>query len=244
MRRIERPHRRAPRPWQLVLWASTVLLIALPVSLKLLGFPVSRWVLAFAFVPVTASEIWHAVKARLRARRAARRRGAPSGAAAWPLGEPYEIGVDVHCDGERELCTATADARGIAFDNVNGGLGGSDVPMRVDVTGETYVEAHPLYVEIGGARDRIRLHPYAYVDRERLLAELAARWPDAFRFAEPRRPVAPPARLERPPGMVLTEHFGLASALAGPMDPGNPPPPRKSGLGVGLFVPPPGLSAE
>ena len=33
--------------------------------------------------------------------------------------------------------------------------------------------------------------------------------------------------------------FGLASALAGPMDRGNPAPPRKSGLGVGLFVAPP-----
>ena len=57
---------------------------------------------------------------------------------------------------------------------------------------------------------------------------------------------APPAAVPAPSEDAARPATGLAlgSALAGPMESGNPAPPRKSGLGVGLFVPPPGSKPD
>jgi hypothetical protein len=129
----------------------------------------------------------------------------------------------------------------------------------------TVVRVRRTEIEIEARWWKVRVVPKDYEDRQRLLWELALRCnaavergideaaaearakarplvpaPRAKPSASPDAPVAlaPPADPSR-----LTDldraMTGLGSALAGPMTPRNPAPPRKSGLGVGLFPAPP-----
>jgi hypothetical protein len=106
-------------------------------------------------------------------------------------------------------------------------------------------------IDLVDASGALTLFPASYADRERLLWELAVRCPDAMERGldesapPPARPAppasAPPASDEHPIG---PSGLALGSALAGPAERGNPAPPRKSGLGVGLFGPPPGQGGD
>jgi hypothetical protein len=159
----------------------------------------------------------------------------------WPLGEPYLVGFEHRGRGDRthgELHVGPEDLTLLTH------LGRRTTVTLADVTA---VRVRATGIDVETARETLILFPASYADRQRLLWELAVRCPDAMErgldeaAAPPARPApsaaAPPAEGEHARG---PSGLALGSALAGPMDRANPAPPRKSGLGVGLFVPPPG----
>jgi hypothetical protein len=157
----------------------------------------------------------------------------------WPLGESYAVEIDELCDGARRGGVLVLDEEALEF----GPLDSTVVALK-DVVA---IHVRPTWIEFVTTDRRFRVVPRSYADRERLLFELAVRCNQAMErgIEESASPApTPPA----PPGDVedLDRRMtgsGLASALAGPMDRGNPAPPRKSGLGNGLFVAGPGDGA-
>jgi hypothetical protein len=158
----------------------------------------------------------------------------------WQLGESYAVAVDERCDGKRAPTVLAIDEEALEFGTLD--------PKRTPLDAVVAVRVRSSWIEIETKGARFRLVPSSYADRERLLWELAYRRADAFEFAA-----------EKPQGATTSQSpadedvadldrrmtgSGLGSALAGPMDAGNPAPPRKSGLGVGLFAPPPGDPRE
>jgi len=165
----------------------------------------------------------------------------------WPLGEPYTIQLDPRGDGSRSWCNLEFTEDAVEFSHLSGAY---EVPelgsgrLRIAPKDVSAVRVRATWIEIESGTLKFRVVPRSYADRERLLYELAVRCNDAMErgideSAGPARKPASPA----PPGDVedLDRRMtgsGLASALAGPMDRGNPAPPRKSGLGNGLFIGP------
>jgi hypothetical protein len=153
----------------------------------------------------------------------------------WPLGEPYFLEVDT--DGVRRGARLELGESTLAIE-------GASEPWS-DVLA---IRVRPVWIEIETKRRRVRVVPSSYAERERLLWELAYRRADAFEFAAEKPAGAAPASTAADEDVADLDRrmtgSGLGSALAGPMDGGNPAPPRKSGLGVGLFAPPPGGPRE
>jgi hypothetical protein len=163
----------------------------------------------------------------------------------WPLGEPYRVTFQHRGRGDRthgELHVGPEDLTLLVEFGERTTVALADVTVvRVRATG----------IDVETARATLILTPASYADRQRLLWELAVRCPDAMERGldesapPPARPAppawAPPTPDEHPSG---PSGLALGSTLAGPMDRANPAPPRKSGLGVGLFVPPPGQRGD
>lgn len=193
-------------------------------------------VLAAAVVSISLIANW-----RTRRRILAGRQGD-----RWPLGEPYNVTFEHRGRGNRtqgELHVGTDDLTLLAR------LGDGTTVALADVTA-VRVRASAIDVETAG--ETLMLFPASYADRQRLLWELAVRCPDALERGMDEQtadaktaPAAPSdARVSTEDSDRRPSDLALGSALAGPMDSGNPAPPRKSGLGVGLFVPPPGSKFE
>ena len=158
----------------------------------------------------------------------------------WPLGESYAVEVDPWCNGGRIWHTMRIDERGVRF-RPRGPLSRGWEFDGVDV-----VHVHASWIEIISGDESVRVVPRSYADRERMLWELAFRWSAAVDRGIDETPQAVPHPVAIPSATTaavdvphpVASGLGLASALAGPMDRGNPAPPRKSGLGNGLFVAP------
>jgi hypothetical protein len=245
VKRTQRPRRKGEQVIRILTVFAILLAAVPPIAVHFRDqFPrVPPWVVVLAFIPTV---VFHGYRLATGSADANRYRSPEKVNGNWPVGAPYRLAVDANCKGRRELCTVVIDAGGISFDHIALGLSGTDVPLRVDFLPTTKIREHRTYIEIGDDGDRIRLHPPFYADRERLLFELAVRWPDAFEFRSDAKPAAAVtgASPPEPATYVPAEPTGLASELAGPMNGANPAPPRKSGLGVGLFAPPPGAADE
>jgi len=158
----------------------------------------------------------------------------------WPLGEPYRVEVDPWDSGARIPHTMRMSERGVEFR-----------PRRIlarscDFAGVDVVRVHASWIEIVRGDESVRVVPRSYADRERMLWELAFRWSAAIhRGIDETPPAVPTSVASGSAAPVDVDDLdqrmtgsGLASALAGPMNRGNPAPPRNSGLGNGLFVVP------
>lgn len=155
----------------------------------------------------------------------------------WPLGEGYQVGLDVGGSGLRVASRLEIDEVALEFGVMD--------RFTIPVAGVDAIRVRPSWIEIEGAGRLVRIAPGSYADRERLLWELAVRCPDAMERGIDETPPRLPTQRAAASPLVDGSGSGasglaLGSALAGPMDRGNPAPPRKSGLGVGLFMPPPG----
>jgi len=180
------------------------------------------------------------VRDKLRLRRALREFRASGGPGRFPLGAPYAVELDMWDNGGRVPHVMSLDERGARFTS-RGVLAGGFEFEGVDV-----VRVHAAWIELVSGDESVRVVPRSYADRERLLWELAFRWSDGVHRGidetppdRPHAPFVPPAQTADVESIAGGATPGLASALAGPMDRGNPAPPRKSGLGNGLFVAPP-----
>jgi hypothetical protein len=228
--------------WRII--AFTALYVAIRLNLdRYLPPAVAPWVIGVVTALFIAAFVWWIVwigRDHVRDRRAFRTLRRVHEGGRWPLGEPYDVELDAWDNGGRVWHTMRIDERAVTFR--------SHAPFSrpIEFVGVDIVRVHASWIEIVSLDESVRVVPRSYADRERLLWELAVRWPDAIHRGIDEIP-APPASTPAPPAAPGdVEHLdrrmtgsGLASALAGPMDRGNPAPPRKSGLGNGLFVAPP-----
>lgn len=208
--------------------------VAMAAALKI-GFSARGSVLtgvSFAVLLLAAAELARRRTALGRARRGARAKG------RWPLGLPYPAEVTER--GAKATCQIVFDEESIVRES-RLGLKAEELPLARVRT----VRVRPSWIEIAWPGGAFRVAPGSYDDRQRLLWELAVRVPEAMeramdedaekdRAAAARREAPAPAAADPAPPVG-----GLASALARPQASSTPAPPRKSGLGVGLFVPPP-----
>ncbi len=178
---------------------------------------------AVVFVPLFAWSVFKFVRGTARRRRASRAVRDARREGRWPLGAPYDVQVDARDNGERIWHSLTL-GEGDATFQPKDGLGRKFDFARIDV-----IHVRPTWIEFVSGAESVRVVPKSYADRERLLWELAVRFNDAMERGIP----------TADPDAIVSGGSGLASALAGPMDRGNPAPPRNSGLGNGLFVAPP-----
>lgn len=156
-----------------------------------------------------------------------------------PLGEPYVLLIGQGSDTGRW----EKDGRTLQFTETEIRFSGSRFRSQLHIPlGEVEaVDVHAAWIQLRYASTSLRIRPANYADRQRLLWELAVRCNAAMErgLDEANRhaggAAAPAASIENI-GEGLT---GLGSALAVPATQRNPPPPRKSGLGVGLFPMPP-----
>lgn len=201
-----------------------------------------EWSILLVLVFLIGQTIVRAIRnsrMRLAASRAERVDGRPL------LGQPYAIEAESGAGHVRRPYLLRLEAAGgvLAPTSVFAGA--------IEFTGPTAIRVKPSWIEVACGDDAIRLVPGSYADRERLLWEFAVHWPDAFEFAPQSAtpsvasasPVPPPPREYAVAGEDLrSTGSGLGSALVGPVTPANPAPPRKSGLGNGLFPPAPGMN--
>jgi hypothetical protein len=198
--------------------------------------PVSEFVLML-FMPAALTI---GIAALIAARRTRRRIEESRQGERWPLGEPYGLAFQHKGRGNRshgELHVGPDDLTLLVqFGD----------PVSVPLTDVATIRVRASAIDVETPRAVLMLFPGSYADRQRLLWELAVRCPDAMErgidesaaTARPAPPAAAPLASDDPPRGP--SGLALGSALAGPMERGNRAPPRKSGLGVGLFVPPPG----
>ena len=166
-----------------------------------------------------------------QSRRVARRVREARAQGRWPLGEPYEVELDIGCSGSRAWHRLQISEAALEFADMKVFGASLRSPLR-DISA---IRVRASWIEIAETQGvRIRLVPRSYADRQRLLWELAVRVPDAFEFAAEDAPPGVPAPAPEPVDLTHTP-TGLASALAGPDRSANPPPPRNAGLGCGLF---------
>jgi hypothetical protein len=197
-------------------------------------------------LPLTVLAACVGIAALIAARRTQRRILDGRQGERWPLGEPYRLQWQAAGSNRRHGGELHVGEEDLSFLPVAGGS-----PLTIYVVDVTSVRVRRAGIDVVDASGPLTLFPASYADRERLLWELAVRCPDAMErgmdeAASPPAHPAPPApapsaseeRSRGPSGLAL------GSALAGPADQGNPAPPRKSGLGVGLFVPPPGQRGD
>jgi len=152
----------------------------------------------------------------------------------WPLGEPYRCVVTIPRRAKDVGGQLTIGADELRFAGRSTDAAIDSMILLDDVT---MVRVQRSWIEIDSRDVTMQIKPRDYADRERLLFELAVRCNDAMERGLPSEPHAPaPATASADPDAIASGGSGLASALAGPMDRGNPAPPRKSGLGNGLFV--------
>ncbi len=190
--------------------------------------------------------------ARIAAFRRSRREAREARATGhWPLGKAYLVGAEFALGGSRRGAELTIGETEIVIETIE-----AELPVlpatewRIPTADVHAVRVRPAWIEIATADRRVRVVPSSYQDRQRLLWELALRCnaavergiDEAAAEASAKAESSVPSRIEDgidPTGMGGAT-TGLGSALAGPMTPRNPAPPRKSGLGVGLFPAPPG----
>jgi hypothetical protein len=206
---------------------------------------VSPQVYLLIFIPLTALVVGAGIVALIAARRTRRRILEGRQGDRWPLGEPYRLEYQP-AGGTRRGAELDIGTEDLSLIPVKGG----DL-LRIDFADVTSVRVRRSGIDVRSRGADLTLFPGSFADRERLLWELAVRCPDAMERGldesapPPARPAppasAPPASDEHPSG---PSGLALGSTLAGPMDRGNPAPPRKSGLGVGLFPPPPGQRGD
>lgn len=160
----------------------------------------------------------------------------------WPLGEPYQLQYEYRGTGARRAGELDVGEDDLSI------LVNFQEAVAIEFADVRRVRVRRTSIDLETEHEVLMLVPSTYDDRRRLLWELAVRCPDAMErgmdedvaHAKPQgatAPAVPASADEAPRG---SSGLSLGSALAGPMDRGNPAPPRKSGLGVGLFVPPPG----
>jgi len=231
-------------------WASLVILFVASQSRVGQYLPPAwaPWVGGVASVLFVAAAAWWIgwfVRDQIRDRRAFRTLHEVHVGGRWPLGDPYRVDVDPWDSGARIPHTMRMGERGVEFR-----------PRRIlarsfEFAGVDVVRVHASWIEIVSGDESVRVVPRSYADRERMIWELAFRWSaavdrgiDETPPSVPRPDAIPTATTAATAATGDVPHsgasgLGLASALAGPMDRGNPAPPRKSGLGNGLFVAPP-----
>jgi hypothetical protein len=183
--------------------------------------------------------IGRGVRDAIRRRSATRRLRSATDAGRRPLGEPYDVELDLWDNGGRIPHTIRFDEHGATFRRRQ------PFSRGVEFVGIDVVRVRASWIEIVSGDESVRVVPGSYADRERMLWELAVRWSEAIDRGIDETTPATTSAAPVAPGDVAdlaprTTGTGLASALAGPMDRGNPAPPRKTGLGNGLFVAPPG----
>jgi hypothetical protein len=211
-------------------WPYAAMAAALKIGFSARGSVIPA--VSFGILVLAAGELARRRMSLERARGAARSKG------RWPLGLPYP--AEVIERGVKAKCQVVFDEESIARES-RLGLKAEELPLARVRT----VRVRPSWIEIAWPGGAFRISPGSYDDRQRLLWELAVRLPDAMeramdedaerdRAAAAKRDAPAPAAADPAPPVG-----GLASALAGPGASSNPPPPRKSGLGVGLFAPPP-----
>jgi hypothetical protein len=201
----------------------------------------------------------------LRDRRSYRKLKQVRAGERWPLGERYPVEVDARCNGSRVWHDLEIGEDVLAFHPLNGeGPFGDTLPddLRIASRDVTAIRVRSTWIEIESTAGRLRLVPRSYADRERLLWELAVRCNAAMERGIDEAAGAERARTEalKPAPAATVSHdaprpastdsanldgldrgmSSLGSALAGPARRPNPAPPRKSGLGNGLFVVPGG----
>lgn len=243
--------RKSRRLWRNALWtfwvAYTVFVYSVPTSWRRQHPTITIVVSAAVAVAVLA---WALAKfAAFRRSRSEAREAKTTG--RWPLGKTYLVGAEFTHGGARRSAELTIGETAIEIEAIEAEfpvIPGVEWCMRnADVVA---VRVRPAWIEIATAERSVRVIPNSYEDRQRLLWELAVRCNDAVERgidevateAREKAPPPPPTKFEDgidPTGLDRAA-TGLGSALAGPMTPRNPAPPRKSGLGVGLFPAPPG----
>jgi hypothetical protein len=217
-------------------------------------------VLLIAVVLLLAAEL-------LRDRRSYRTLKQVRAGERWPLGERYPVELDARCNGSRVWHDLVIGEDILEFHPLSGeGPFGDSLPddLRIAARDVTAIRVRSTWIEIESTGARLRLVPRSYADRERLLWELAVRCNDAMErgideaagaertLATALKPSPAAPRADEP--LAAATRSGdtdsldrgmssLGSALAGPANRPNPAPPRKSGLGNGLFVVP-GSDAE
>jgi hypothetical protein len=203
----------------------------------------TNWIAGAVAVAFWSLVIWmivRFVRDEIRDRRAFRTLHDVRDGGRWPLGARYAVELDAWCNGGRVWHTMRIDERGVTF------RPRAPLSRRIDFVGIDVVHVHASWIEIVSGNESVRVVPRSYADRERMLWELAVRWPDALNrgidaiAAHPAAPadVSPAAPVDVDDLDRRMTGSGLASALAGPMNRANPAPPRNSGLGNGLFVVP------
>jgi len=178
----------------------------------------------------------------------------------WPLGERYPVEVDARCNGSRVWHDLVIEEDALVFHPLNGeGPFMDTLPddLRIASRDVTAIRVRSTWIEIEAPGTRVRLVPRSYADRERLLWELAVRCNAAMERGideaansertmaaalKPAPVATAPHDAPRPAPTDPADLDGLdrgmsslGSALAGPAQRRNPAPPRKSGLGNGLF---------
>lgn len=238
------------RGWRIARWAaaSAFLLALRLVPLRWLeGHPLLGSAAAVLFAVLLGAMIFAAVAAIRRSRREAREIRDARKVGRWPLGMRYVVEADHALDGSRrpsELNVGETEIR-IATIETDSPLF-PDVRRRMPLADVVAIRVRSSWIEIAAADQRVRVVPRSYEDRQRLLFELAVRCNDAVergidedaaaaRAAPPATAHAPRFREGLDPTGLDRAATGLGSALAGPDAPLNPAPPRRSGLGVGLF---------
>jgi hypothetical protein len=181
----------------------------------------------------------HDATAALRRRRRDRAERAVTG--RWPTGSPYVAAIQAAAHAPRVPANLVFQDAGLRVDPAP-----DPVPDVIPFADVTTVRVHSPSVEIETRLWTFRVFTSSYDDRQRLLWELALRCNAAMeRGLDETAPAAPPgapASAERT--AAHADEFGggvagIGSALAPPPKTSTPAPPRKSGLGVGLFPLPP-----
>ena len=167
----------------------------------------------------------------------------------WAIGEPYQVQFEFRGRKGRSAGELHVGKEDLSI------LVDFQEAVSIELAEVKSVRVRRTAIDVHTPHEVLALVPASYADRERLLWELAVRCPDAMdrgmdEDASPakssaapasRTQTSPPPAPDAPSGPAPgASDLALDSALAGPVDRGNPAPPRKSGLGVGLFVPPPG----
>jgi hypothetical protein len=218
------------------------------------GHPFVR---AVAITAAVAIAVVGGVKAIAEYRRKKRDRSEARATGRWPTGRAHSVGLEVHPYGARTQATLVFEPGGLRVDPAPDVV--PDVMPFADIA---TVRVHSAWIEAETRLWTFRVVPVTYEDRQRLLWELALncnaameRGIDEAAGAERAqsaalKPAPVTSQADDLPRAAATESANLdgldrgmsslGSALAGPAQRPNPAPPRKSGLGNGLFVVPDG----
>jgi len=235
------------------LWFSAVLLIEFLLR-EVLG---SRWIVGRPAVQAVLIAVAAVVlvaggyKTVVEYRRKKRERIEVRATGRWPTGSPHVIALDAHSDGSRVEGTLVFESDGLRVDPAP-----SLVPDVIPFADVATVRVRSAWIEVETRLWKFRVVPASYEDRQRLLWEFALRCNAAMErgideaagaertLATALKPSPAAPRADEPPPAATrsgdTDSLdrgmsSLGSALAGPAQRRNPAPPRKSGLGNGLF---------
>jgi hypothetical protein len=194
------------------------------------------WVVVPVVVVGAVMVVVSAVHAARNHRRSPRRTKEQRKAGTWPLGAAYGATAEVP-----GTCAATAGELTLAADGVR--FVAPSIESWIAADEVEVVRVRPSWIEIVGGGTTLRIRPKSFSDRERLLWELAVRCNPAMErgLDEAHRPPSATTskaavKTTKPADIadIQLGSSGLASALV-PDAARNPAPPRRSGLGCGLF---------